>query len=69
MNTQLTLPIDGLPEETNNHESLATAIENVLEMACTTYEWWYKHPGADRIIARKSLQMVQDHLDGLKNPN
>lgn len=69
MNTQLTLPIEGLPDETDNHDSLTTALENVLELACETYKWWYKQPGADKIIARKSLQIVQDHLDTLKNSN
>lgn len=68
MNKQLTLPIEGLPEETDSYESrLTTALENVLEMACVHYKWWYKHPGADKIIARKSLQIVQDHLNALKD--
>jgi hypothetical protein len=77
MNTQLTLPIEGLPEEISNsdtkvmvidnYNSLPAALENVLELASTTYKWWYKHPGADKIIARKSLQIVQDHLDQLND--
>lgn len=77
MDIQLTLPIEGLPEEINNsdtkvmvidnYNSLPAALENVLELAITTYKWWYKHPGADKIIARKSLQTVQDHLDQLND--
>lgn len=71
MNTQLTLPIEGLPDVKDDCESLTVALENVLELAEMHYKWWYKCPdlSADEFIAKRSIQIVQNHLDLLNDSN
>ena len=71
MNIQMLLPIPGFKtEEISNEDGVKNdiniALKNVLLLAEEAYESNYKQPSADRIIALKSIHIVDRYIESIK---